>query len=78
MAERGKGVNMTSKVLHQAGWINEMELCKIANLIYPNDISIFGRERERKSPRKKIWFVFRLREQKAKADSGIGFTRIHS
>lgn len=47
VVEKRKGVNMTSKVLHQAGCLNEIELCEIANLIYPSDISIFGRERRK-------------------------------
>lgn len=47
VAERRKGVNMTSKVVHQAGCPNKIELCEIANLIYPSNISIFARERRK-------------------------------
>lgn len=44
VAEKRKGVNMTSKVVHRAGCPNKIELCEIASLIYPSDISVFARE----------------------------------
>ena len=52
----GKGVNVTSKVLHQGGCIYTVERCQVANLIHLNDIWIQGVEREDKFKKEKgIW-----------------------
>lgn len=36
VAEKGKGVRVIAKVLHQGGCIHKTEVCETANLVYPS------------------------------------------
>lgn len=69
VAEKWKWVNVISKVLHQAGCICMIELCQTVNLIHLSDIPEWGVgrvEREKRGPRRKIWFVSRFRKQRVR------------
>lgn len=52
VAERGKGVNVILKVLHQAGCVYVVERCQTAILIHLSDIWIERVEREERSKKK--------------------------
>lgn len=45
VAEKGKGVDVISEILHQVIHIYRIELYEIVNLIHPSNIWMFGRER---------------------------------
>lgn len=36
VAEKGKGVRVITKVLHQAGCIHKAEVCETVNLVHPS------------------------------------------
>lgn len=60
VAEKGKGVDVISEILHQVIRIYRIELYEIANLIHPSDIWMFDRER-REVQGEKCGVCFRLR-----------------